>query len=163
MKMFGTPRDATGIEDVPGWTDPEVMKEYYRTLLRRAKELGVHQEIEVQTLGQFDIMQSLYDFGGMEGPIHLVLLPGFSAGFPITREAYETALARVDEFRAYTGLPVTVTCGAVIPPPVSKSSPNSEERGKHDYEEVFAWIAEDDRVDVFRPALKMLLSCTGNK
>jgi uncharacterized protein (DUF849 family) len=150
MKMFGTPKDTKGLEEVAGWTDPKVMQIYYRQTLERAKALGVNQEIEVQTLGQFDIMEKLYDFGGMDGPVHLVLLPGFSAGFPIDRDAYETALEGVDKFRKYTGLPVTVTCGAVIPPPVAKTDPLDDSPHRHDYQKVFSWIAKDNRVDVFR-------------
>ncbi len=154
MKMFGELKNAVGVENVSGWTDPKIMQQYYQTTIDRAAELGVNQEIEVQTLGQFEVMRKVFDFGGMNGPMHLVLLPGFSNGFQITRKDYEIALKSVEDFQSYTQLPVTVTCGAVIVPPMAKASRHDLSNNKHDYREVFNWIAEDNRVDVFRTGIE---------
>jgi len=156
VRMFGTPKNTKGVEEVPGWTDTNVMQAYYKNVIGKARQLGVKQEIEITTLSQFEAVQQLVDKPsfGLEGPVHIVILPGFSAGFPITRQAYETALRQIDIFRERSGLPVTVTCGIAIRPEDARNYANFSEPGKHDYKEVLEWIAEDNRVDVFRAGVE---------
>ena len=157
MKILGKPKDSKGVEDVPGWTDPEVMQAYFKKVNKRARELGIMQEIEITTMGEFEVLKQLAerkDEFGLKGPLHIVLILGFSNGLPINRETYDEALKHIEELREKTGFAITVSCGAVIRPSEAAKNLGKRGDGEHDYPEVMNWVAEDDRVDAFRVGME---------
>lgn len=152
------------------WKDPAVARAYYRALTRRTRERGISEEIEVSTWGAFDVLEGIGKDPTLSFPpvLSIVLLPGFSARLPISKEALDGAMERVDRLAALTGSTISVTVAAVIPPPLAYSGPgrragDSLPAGKHDYREVIEWIAEDPRVASFRVGLEDTPELFGEK
>ena len=156
VKMFGEPRNSEGAEDVPWWNDPEVMQLYYHALIQRVEELGVMQEVEITTMGQFDILRHMADLGTyhMDAPIHFVVLLGFSNGLPIDKDTYEEALRNIEDLRRGVDYPTPITVGAVIRPKEACKRFFELSKGEHDYHEVMEWVTGDPRVDIFRVGLE---------
>lgn len=157
VKILGTPKDSRGVEDVPGWSDPDVMKLYYHGLIQRTKELGVMQEIEITTMGQFDVLRQMAESGNyhMDAPIHFVILLGFSNGLPINKETYEEALRNIEDLRRGVNYPTCITVGAVIrPKEASRSFLDDLPNNIHDYYQVMEWVVDDPRVNIFRVGLE---------
>ena len=157
VTMLGNLKNRLGVEETPGWTDPEVMKLYYEFLIQRTKELGVMQEIEITTMGQFDVLKRMAESGKyhMDAPMHFVVLLGFSDGLPIDKKTYEVALKEIEDLRKGVEHPAVITVGAVIPPQKAKKESSIRfEPGKHDYHEVMQWVTDDHRVGLFRVGLE---------
>ncbi len=164
VKILGKPKDSRGVEDVPGWNEPAVMKLYYHGLIQRTMELGVMQEIEITTMGQFDVLKRMAKSGEyhLDAPVHFVLLLGFSNGLPISKETYEQALKNIEDLRRGINQPTVITVGAVIRPKESSESPvNPLTQGQHDYHEVMDWVVDDPRIDIFRVGLEDTPKCYG--
>ena len=153
VKMLGALRDSTGVEHVHGWTDPEVMQIYYHSLIQRARELNVMQEVEITTIGQFEVLDKMAQSGQyhMDAPMHFVVLLGFSNGLPINKATYDTALKKIEKLRHGVEHPTIISVGAVIRPhEANPSSKTDAGGGKHDYHEVINSVAGDPRVSIFR-------------
>lgn len=160
-------KDKRGVEDVPNWTSPSIMRSYFKQVNERANKLGVRQEIEITTMGEFDVLDELAkrdkEFH-LKGPMHFVLILGFSDGLKLNKKTYEAALDRIDKFKQNTGFHITVSCGAVIRPKEAAGKPEAElPAGQHDYREVMRWVAADDRIDAFRVGLEDTPKLYGNQ
>lgn len=157
VKILGKPRDSRGVEEVPGWSDPDVMQLYYHSLIQRTKELGVMQEIEITTMGQFDVLKQMAESGNyhLDAPIHFVILLGFSNGLPIDKKTYEEALIKIEDLRRGIDQPTVISVGAVIrPKEANEWFSEPAKKGNHDYIEVMQWVASDPRVNIFRVGLE---------
>jgi hypothetical protein len=100
------------------WTNPELMQLYYRQLRGLLRRFGVGEEVEITTMGAFDVVETaaVDPTLGMSPTAHFVLLFGFSARLPIVRSVFDEAMQRVRRFTLRTGIHPIVTVGAVIRP-----------------------------------------------
>ena len=114
------------------------------------------QEIEITTMGQFDVLKQMTESGNyhMDAPIHFVILLGFSNGLPIDKKTYEEALRNIEDLRRGIDQPTVISVGAVIRPKEASAFPRPLLKGKHDYQEVMEWVTNDPRVNIFRVGLE---------
>jgi uncharacterized protein (DUF849 family) len=143
------------------WTKPEIVRGYYRRLREWANRLSVRQEFEITTAEAYSAIEDIASDSslGIDRCLHVVFLFGFSSRLPISREAYEVALGWVESLRQATGVDARISVGVVIPPHRAAAHPRtggSATAGsrRYDYEQVLAWVLEDDRVDAFRVGLE---------
>lgn len=153
---------AGGGDGAERWADPQLIREYYRSFTAKVSRFGVGQELELTTWRAFDVIEEVAADAALNfrGPVHVVILLGFSAALPIHRDVYEGSLARLDRFRRLTGLRLAVSVGGVIRPneaapgPLPRRHGGRLPEGTHDYREIIEWVLADDRVDAIRVGLE---------
>jgi hypothetical protein len=142
------------------WSNPEVMRQYYRALRSRCVELGVAEELELTTDLAFPVIERIADDPtlGLPRNLFVLFLFGYSSRLPINRSCFDRALAWVDSLESRAGIRIHVTVGAAIPPHLAVETERRRNQalpqGKHDIREVFEWVAESKRVDSFRVGLE---------
>lgn len=143
------------------WRDPELMRAYFRHLTMRTRSLGVTEEFEITTTKSFDVVERIAEDPtlGLPHVVRFILLPGFSAKFPIQKTTIEQAISRCVAIGERFGVRTHITVGAAISPRLAhpgtvRKKSEALIAGKHDLREVAECIADDPRVDSFRAGIE---------